>query len=138
MFEAYINRLRTQRVSVAKLGPPAFTHRRSLCDAFAAPGCQCSGWSSWSSEGEYGPWAIAWPWNVIRQNLVVPDPMRIQSNLLLVDEQALLVTEQRALATLLLLITGLEWQRFALRRAKANLSRRNSMSQSVGPVGISS
>jgi hypothetical protein len=115
MFEAYINGLRLQRRKMRDLNPSTFRHRRTVVDRPSPTGASSSGWSSWIAGVRSEVIAIAWPWAIIQHGVPALDPMRIQSNLLLLGRDDRMLNEQQTLGALLVLVTQLDWHPHALK-----------------------
>jgi hypothetical protein len=71
----------------------------------------------WAAEDNNGPVGIAWDWAVLRDKLfVVSDPMHIQSNVFLTDDQGEPLDERAQLLWLNDVVHGLPWQQRLLQQ----------------------
>jgi hypothetical protein len=71
----------------------------------------------WATEDDFGPVGIAWDWAVLRDKLfVVSDPMHIQSNASLIDDQGEPLDEGEQLLRLNDVVHALPWQQRLLQQ----------------------
>jgi len=108
MFEAYINELRLLRRHASDLDPGAFHHLQTIRDP-ASTLSAYSGCAIWVAGSGDGSIAVAWPWAFIQQGIPAIDPLRIQSNLLLLDAADRPLPEYQALGVLVHVVNRLEW-----------------------------
>ena len=112
MFEAYINGLRMLRVRASTLDAAAFYARKTVCERGSS---SLRGWSSWAAGRDCDTMAVSWPWMLIADGVVALDPMRIQSNLLVMDDLDKPLGEHSSTKVLLAIVDRMPWQRYALK-----------------------
>jgi hypothetical protein len=108
MFEYVLDELRLRRFMQADLDPALFRHLRTVKSS-EAPEKQCNGWALWVAGESKDTVALAWPWSFIQPGVPAIDPLKIQSNLLLLDDKGELLSEYQTVATLVYLVNRLDW-----------------------------
>jgi hypothetical protein len=109
MFETYINGLRLLRRRASQLDPNAFFELETVRDTHGKL-ATCSGWSLWAGGAGTERIGLLWHWGFIQYDIPAIDPMRIQTNLLLLDDSEHMISEYQAVGALVNLINHLRWQ----------------------------
>ena len=85
MFEAYLDGLRLLRRRASELDPNTFFQLDTALDPQGKL-ANCSGWSLWAGGCESERIGLLFPWGFIQHGIPAIDPLRIQTNLMLLDD----------------------------------------------------
>ncbi len=101
-----------RRVRANTLDAALFTVRKTVCER-SCPSLR--GWSSWVAGRDSETLALNWPWGLIAEGVVALDPLRIQSNLLMIDDFDQPLDERASTRVLIELIDRMPWQGSAMK-----------------------
>jgi len=108
VFEYVLDELRLRRFMQADLDLASFRHLRTV-KSLRTHEEQCTGWALWVAGASKDTVALAWPWSFIHPGVPAIDPLKIQSNLLVLDVKGEPLSEYQTVGALVYLINSIDW-----------------------------